>query len=41
VPYFLLKNERVALKTYYVPAVGDVDSDAIGFALRFDMGGLF
>ena len=41
VPYLLLKNERVALKTYYVPAVGDVDSDAIGFALRFDMGGLF
>jgi len=41
VPYILLKTERVALKTYYVPAVGDVDSDAIGFAMRFDMGGFF
>jgi len=41
VPYILLKNERVAVKTYYVPAVGDVDADAIGFALRFDMGGWF
>ena len=41
VPYFLLKNGRTSLKTYYVPAVGDVDADAIGFALRFDMGGLF
>ncbi|GEM_PF-1853989 len=40
VPYFLLKNGRTSLKTYYIPAVGDVDSDAIGFALRFDMGGL-
>lgn len=41
VPYILLKNGRTSLKTYYVPAVGDVDADAIGFALRFDMGGLF
>lgn len=41
VPYILLKKGRTSLKTYYVPAVGDVDSDAIGFALRFDMGGLF
>ena len=41
VPYVLLKNGRASLKTYYVPAVGDVDEDAIGFALRFDMGGWF
>lgn len=41
VPYMLLKGDRMALKTYYVPAVGDVDSDAIGFALRLDMGGWF
>jgi len=40
VPYILLKNGRASLKTYYLPAVGDVDSDAVGFALRFDMGGL-
>lgn len=40
VPYILLKNGRTSLKTYYVPSVGDVDSDAIGFALRFDMGGI-
>ncbi len=40
VPYFVLKNGRTSLKTYYLPAVGDVDSDAIGFALRFDMGGM-
>lgn len=40
VPYIVLKNGRTSLKTYYLPAVGDVDSDAIGFALRFDMGGL-
>lgn len=41
IPYLMFKTERVALKTYYVPAVGDVDSDAIGFAMRFDMGGWF
>lgn len=41
IPYLMFKTERVALKTYYVPEVGDVDSDAIGFAMRFDMGGLF
>jgi hypothetical protein len=41
IPYMMFKTERVALKTYYVPAVGDVDSDAIGFAMRFDMNGLF
>ena len=41
VPYILLKSGKTSLKTYYVPAVGDVDSDAIGFALRFDMGGWF
>ena len=41
VPYVVLKNGRTSLKTYYVPAVGDVDADAIGFALRFDMGGWF
>ena len=41
VPYFLLKSGGTSLKTYYVPAVGDVDADAIGFALRFDMGGWF
>jgi len=41
VPYILLKNGKTSLKTYYIPAVGDVDSDAIGFALRFDMGGWF
>lgn len=41
VPYILLKKGKTSLKTYYVPAVGDVDSDAIGFALRFDMGGWF
>ena len=41
VPYVLLKSGRTSLKAYYVPAVGDVDSDAIGFALRFDMGGWF
>lgn len=41
VPYILLSNGRTSLKTYYVPAVGDVDKDAIGFALRFDMGGWF
>ena len=39
VPYFLLKNGRASLKTYYLPEVGDVESDAIGFALRFDLGG--
>jgi len=41
VPYILLKNGRTSLKVHYLPAVGDVDADAIGFALRFDMGGLF
>jgi hypothetical protein len=41
IPYMMFKTERVALKTYYVPAVGDVDTDAIGFAMRFDMDGLF
>ena len=41
VPYILLSKGRTSLKTYYVPAVGDVDKDAIGFALRFDMGGWF
>ena len=41
VPYILLSNGRTSLKTYYVPSVGDVDEDAIGFALRFDMGGWF
>lgn len=41
VPYILLKSGKASLKTYYVPAVGDVDEDAIGFALRFDMGGWF
>ncbi len=41
VPYITLSNGRASLKTYYVPAVGDVDEDAIGFALRFDMGGWF
>ena len=37
---FSTEKWRTSLKTYYIPAVGDVDSDAIGFALRFDMGGL-
>lgn len=41
VPYILLKNGRTSAKIHYVPAVGDVDSDAVGFSLRFDMGGLF
>jgi hypothetical protein len=41
IPYVLFKKDRTALKAYYVPAVGDVDQDAIGFALRVDMGGLF
>ena len=41
VPYILLKNGNTSFKTYYVPAVGDVNEDAIGFALRFDMGGWF
>lgn len=41
VPYVLLKNGRTTAKIHYVPAVGDVDSDAVGFSLRFDMGGLF
>ena len=41
VPYVFLKNGRTSLKVHYVPAVGDVDSDAIGFTMRFDMGGLF
>lgn len=40
VPYILLKNGRTSAKIHYVPAVGDVDSDAVGFSLRFDMGGL-
>ena len=41
VPYIYLKTGGTSLKTYYVPAVGDVKEDAIGFAMRFDLGGLF
>ena len=40
VPSAFFKKGRTTLKTYYVPAVGDVDEDAIGFALRFDLGGM-
>lgn len=41
VPYMYLKNERTTLKVHYLPAVGEVDEDALGFAVRFDLGGLF
>ena len=41
VPYTYLKFGRTSVKAYYVPAVGDVDEDAIGFALRLDLGGYF
>jgi len=41
VPYLFIKNDRTTLKIHYLPAVGDVDEDALGFALRFDLGGLF
>ncbi len=41
VPYVYFQKNRFSLKSYYVPAVGDVDEDAIGFAMRFDLGGLF
>ena len=39
VPYGYLKMGRTSFKAYYVPAVGDVNEDAIGFAFRFDLGG--
>ncbi len=41
VPSMFIKKDRTTFKAYYVPAVGDVDEDAIGFALRFDLGGMF
>lgn len=41
VPSMFVKKGRTTVKAYYVPAVGDVDEDAIGFALRFDLGGAF
>lgn len=40
VPYGYFKYDRTSLKIHYLPAVGDVDEDAIGFALRFDLGGV-
>ncbi len=40
VPSAFFKKGRTTLKAYYVPAVGDVDADAIGFALRIDLGGV-
>ncbi len=40
VPSVFVKHGKTTLKAYYVPSVGDVDEDAIGFALRFDLGGL-
>ena len=40
VPYAYFKSGRATLKAHYVPAVGDVEDDAVGFALRFDLGGV-
>ena len=40
VPYLFLKNRRTSLKIHYLPAVGEVEEDALGFALRIDLGGL-
>lgn len=39
IPYAYLKSGRTTIKAHYVPAVGDVENDAIGFAVRFDLGG--
>ena len=41
IPYAYLQSGRTTIKAHYVPAVGDVDDDAIGFAVRFDLGGIF
>ncbi len=41
VPYMYVKNKRTTFKVHYLPAVGDVQEDAFGFALRFDLGGLY
>jgi len=40
VPYGYFKTGRTSLKVHYLSAVGDIDEDAIGFALRFDLGGM-
>lgn len=40
VPSAFVKHGRTTFKAYYVPSVGDVNEDAIGFALRFDLGGV-
>ncbi len=34
VPYVYLKKDRYTLKIHYLPEIGDVEDDAIGFALR-------
>lgn len=41
VPYAYVQSGPTTIKAHYVPAVGDVEDDAIGIAVRFDLGGLF
>ena len=34
VPYIFLTKDRYTLKIHYLPEIGDVEDDAIGFAIR-------
>ena len=34
-PYLFITKDRLTLKAYYIPEVGRVDDDAIGFAIHY------